>query len=336
MMKKNTVLAIVLCIAMIIGLGGCASVSAVDIDEPITGGVTDKTDPNAPKVIESKDIDNMHAEFLLYGEWAPGLKNYKYTFDIKPNEQGVLTAYESGLGLSAPVDQELLDAIQAVIDKFDLVDRNGVYKLTAGLPPEFGTCTFNVNYTSKENLSFTIDNEPDAEWAKQLYLVFAAWFAKSGIESLIPPQDSSAVASCSVSFTEDDVRYSYGAWHQKDSGNPDKLQKEVTNIKTNKVIYSGDVPVPKDYIDNINEILTAFDLTTFDPYPVLNSLGTTEVTAEGDPWDQTLAIEVDYENGQRFVIETSAEEEIEKLRPMVDELIMYYDTLFPGMKNKLE
>ena len=41
-------------------------------EPPTAGGVTDRTDPNAPKTIESKELVGFYASFYLRGEWTPG------------------------------------------------------------------------------------------------------------------------------------------------------------------------------------------------------------------------------------------------------------------------
>ena len=107
------------------------------------------------------------------------------------NENGVLTASEERSGASLPADAALLTALQNVIDEYDLAQFNGVYRVTAGLPPEFQERTLRVEYASGETLSFTENNEPEALWAERFYEVFADWFAANGDESLRPAKETS-------------------------------------------------------------------------------------------------------------------------------------------------
>jgi hypothetical protein len=176
-----------------------------DEEEPVCGGTTDKTDHDAPKVIESKDITSFYARFCLVGEWTPGRENLTYTFEIK-DVDGVLTAAEHETGVRSPADKELLDTLQGIIDDEKLVAKNGVYRVTAGLPPEYQKCNVTVNYASGERLTFTENNDPYAEWAKKTYLAFAYWFSGKGDDSLIPPGRTEKISDISVDFTENGER----------------------------------------------------------------------------------------------------------------------------------
>lgn len=177
-MVKRVFLSTVLCTLTLIGLG--EGVDAV----PIDGGVTDRTDHQAPKAIVSKDITDLYARFFLFDEGSDNGEGDVYTFEIK--ETGtVLMAFESRSGLSFPADKKLLRKLQDIIDKHSLAAYNGVYEITAGLPVEFQPCDFTAGYASGEVLHFTMDNDPEAEWAREVYQTFAEWFAKKGDASLL-------------------------------------------------------------------------------------------------------------------------------------------------------
>lgn len=171
---KKVLLSAMVCALSIFGLGE----SAV----PIDGGVTDETDYHTPKVIISKEITEFYVHAFIFNG-SDGGKGGVYTFTVK-KEGSVLMASESHSGSRSPADKKMLRELQAVIDKHELAKRNGTYHITAGLPAEFQPCDFEAVYASGEVLRFTIDSEPDAEWAKEIYLVFAKWFAKKGIGDL--------------------------------------------------------------------------------------------------------------------------------------------------------
>lgn len=142
--------------------GGC---SGRPIGSPECGGVTDKTDHNAPKTIVSKDLTSFYAHFYLRGEWSPGKGDRFYTCEVRTDEQGVLTAtvWTDSLQdacVRLPADEKLLATLQSIIDTYKLVGKNGYYRVTAGLPPEFQKCHFNANYASGEKLEFTENNNP--------------------------------------------------------------------------------------------------------------------------------------------------------------------------------
>lgn len=139
-----------LCVGlMILGLfSGCGSkipVSDVsddkttednnDGDDVICGGTTTKQDPDAPKEIASKDIVAMDVSFYTDVRWDKE-ENHDFTFVIS-EENGELVASEPNIGMSEVADEELLTKLQDVIDDEKLVSRNGLYDVTAGLPPEY-------------------------------------------------------------------------------------------------------------------------------------------------------------------------------------------------------
>ncbi|MBO6209957.1 MAG: hypothetical protein J6N99_04635, partial [Schwartzia sp.] len=149
--RGKMIMAALFSLLTFLGLGGCASA----IDRPECGGTTDKTDHNAPKTIVSKDLTSFYAHFYLRGEWSPGKGDRFYTVEVRNNEQGILTAavWTDSLKdarVSLPADETLLTKLQSIIDERHLAGNNGVYRVTAGLPPEFQKCHFNANYASGE------------------------------------------------------------------------------------------------------------------------------------------------------------------------------------------
>ena len=60
------ILSAVLSALTFFSFGGC---SGRPIGAPECGGVTDKTDHNAPKTIVSKDLTSFYAHVYLRGEW---------------------------------------------------------------------------------------------------------------------------------------------------------------------------------------------------------------------------------------------------------------------------
>ncbi|MBR4750007.1 MAG: hypothetical protein IK083_10620 [Abditibacteriota bacterium] len=166
-------------------LAGC--VGHKQQDPPVCGGVTDKTDPKAPKTIKSKDIASLKVNIIFTGERVQkdGYME-EFSFAVAKDKDGALTASEKTTGVSLPADKALLDKLQEVIDSAKLAERNGVYRVTAGLPPIFSPQSFTAVYASGEKLTFTENNDPDAEWCEQLYGVFADWFASKGENGLKP------------------------------------------------------------------------------------------------------------------------------------------------------
>lgn len=110
--------------------------------EPVCGGVTDKSDPNAPKEILSKDIVEFCAVFYLHTRQIAGRKGF-FAFSVKADEGGVLETTEEHSKTVCVADRSLMAELQAVIDKNELALKNGVYRVTGGFLPN----TENVYYT---------------------------------------------------------------------------------------------------------------------------------------------------------------------------------------------
>ena len=115
--KGIIVMALLLGLLSFLGLGGCKK------ESPTTGNTIDKTDYDAPKVIESKDISAFRFSCVLFGDAYPdGMK--EFDLRIADDESGVLTVYEDKSGISFPADDEILKELQSVIDKYELAKNN--------------------------------------------------------------------------------------------------------------------------------------------------------------------------------------------------------------------
>ena len=317
---------------------GC---SGRPVGAPECGGVTDKTDHNAPKTILSKDLTSFYAHFYLRGEWSPGKGDRFYTFDVHKDEQGTLTAFawtdsvESAM-ISRPADEKLMATLQSIIDTYKLAGDNGYYRVTAGLPPEFQKCHFNADYASGEKLKFTKNNNPDAEWTKETYLAFARWFAEKGDASLLPPEQSfGPLKRFSLTFTEGGLNFQYMPVRvqEKDAIDGERLllEKSVYNTEAKASEFTGYILFPEDYPNRIHEILSAHDLRPFDHHSVLYGRGRNPQTKEDKKKEwfrHTLQLHADFEDGKALRINTSDAGDIEMLRPLLSDLFSYYDSLF--------
>ena len=330
--KGKTIMAALLCVLALFGIGVCAVCYKHEkADPPTCGGTTDNSDSNAPKVINSKEISLFSTRFCLLGEWTPGKENHTYTFEVRPDDNGQLTASERSLKISVPADKALLEKLQIIIDEQKLAGMNGVSKVTAGLPAEYQPCSLSVTYASGEKLNFTKNNDPRAEWAKKMYLTFADWFASHGNKTLLPPQHKGQVESITITLTENDIYNDYGA-HQvqeKDAinGEVHLLGKDVFDNKAKKNIEKKRILFPKDYYEKITAIVSAHDLRPFDHSSVLYGSG--RVSPDQDaPDNAKLFIHIDYKDAPNLHITTSDPRDIEMLRPLLNDLFKYYDSIF--------
>ena len=139
-------------------------------EAPLCGGVTDRTDHSAPKVIESKQISAVVASFWLGDEEGRGTR-WKLSAK-KDSSGGVSVRVEGAVKEEAQAESAFLDAVQEVIDRFELAKSNGIDRVTAGLPPQFSPTRLSVDYASGERLYFQMNGKPEAEWPRALLEIF--------------------------------------------------------------------------------------------------------------------------------------------------------------------
>ncbi len=329
------ILSAVLSALTFFSFGGC---SGRPIGSPECGGVTDKTDHNAPKTIVSKALTSFYAHFYLRGEWSPGKGNRFYTCEVRTDEQGVLTAtvWTDSLQdacVRLPADEKLLATLQSIIDTYKLVGKNGYYRVTAGLPPEFQKCHFNANYASGEKLEFTENNNPDAEWTRETYLAFANWFAEQGDDSLLPPKLSyGPIEDCRFTLSDSGRKVHLGPVHVQEKNAIDGerllLGRSSYDVEAKEWVRDDEyIFFPEDYLEKIHAILSAYDLRAFDYHSVLYKDRKMKAE-EKDFYRPVLQIHVKFKDGKHLRIDTNDDGDVETLRPLVKELLAYHDSLF--------
>ena len=337
-------MAVLLGLLTLFGLGGCKEDAAPE-PEPIDGGTTTHTDANAPKVIESKDITEFSVDFYLSNRWR-GDEEHFFSFRIQ-DVGGVLTASEERSGASQPADEALLTALQQVIDEYDLAQFNGIYQVTAGLPPECQPRTLRVEYASGEILTFTENNEPEAAWAERVYEVFADWFAANGNDALRPAGETSLVTRLDLRMREGRLWTEYGGINVQDEdaigGQTYLLQQDVYNEELQETVKENYIQFPEGHYEALTEILDRhgvvlkYDFSRYDREA--GNYGNhdegyfgfgTKTTADGeeDAEDLYLHLYVEYESGRRMTIETRKASEIEGLQPLIRDLLAYFEPLF--------
>ncbi len=337
--KGIKIMAALLCASLLFGLGGCTDKpEPVPEPEPIDGGTTDHTDPNAPKVIQSKDIRAFYTNFYLQNRWW-GEEERFYEFKIELDSSGVLTASETNSGVCLPADKALLDALQGVIDEYDLVSMNGLYRVTAGLPPEYQENILQVSYESGERLSFTINNEPEAKWAEAVCDVFTAWFSANGEDGLQPARETSLVTRLNITLREGSIYTQYGGIHVQAEdaidGQEYLLEKSVYDDAAQETLFEEDILFPEDYYERVTEILACYDLVLKyeqsyfehgDGYFGMGGKG--PGSGEEDLEDRYLDLYAEFESGKRINIETKKASEIEGMKALLTELAGYHDGLY--------
>ncbi|MCR5095023.1 MAG: hypothetical protein K6B72_13730 [Lachnospiraceae bacterium] len=286
------------------------------------GALIDKSDKSAPKEIESRDITDLHAKFWLRGEWSSGRIDEYYDFAVEPDASGTLTASESETGVTVPADEELLLALQEIIEEQHLAAKNGKNEYQA-IPP--GPCDLEVHYASGEKLSFSYNNGDGPEWAKAIYLTFSEWFASKGEESLLVPKYEGRADSLELKYNAENPDDSW--YYTVMLGeNEYTLMRSLGGAwtKTKITDLTG-------FCDDVNRVLDGYDLRPYDRYSALYGYGW-DASADrgGDDDVPYLKMIFWYEDDSQLQIKTHAPEAIENLLQFTDELRVCFDSRMSG------
>ena len=316
------VMALLLLAIVVVALKSMKDHGVEEVTRPnhISGGTTRKYDANAPKEIKSKNISEFYAHFCLLGEWSPENDTCFYTFEIKKDDAGTLAVTEKTTGASATADGELLTAVQEVIDKYKLVGYNGEYEVTAGLPPEYQACHMRAVYDSDETLDFTHNNNPTAEWAKEMYMAFADWFSKNGVEDLSLPKFVYNVTHMQMFIKQDNDRVINYFMEDEDGV---LLLERMNAGKIDKV----EIEDKDSFLHDISDIVAKYDLRPYDRRSALYGYEKTEEDKQ-NPFSTDFELTFWYGENEQLFINTSAPEAIEKLMPIANELIEYLSSYF--------
>lgn len=158
---------------------GCGSSAAPASPEqpaepgpPVCGGTDDNTDYNAPKTVSSTAITSFSCytwvrELLQDGGPVLAAPWYRFTAE-KDGDRVNCTRSTAGAEVSFTADAAFLDALQAIVARYDLPQYNGISLFTNGLPEDFGA-TVKIRYESGETV-YASDNQgnflpPDASAA---------------------------------------------------------------------------------------------------------------------------------------------------------------------------
>ena len=132
-------------------------------DDPVDGGVTDNSNPDAPKTIESTQIISFDCRFSTMDLDEPGsLGNHIYQLQAKLENGAVKGSYQvldTGEERSFRESHSFLNEIQGLVAAYELAQYNGHDVSVAGLPEEYGA-RLDVKYASRESI-YAYDNQDD-------------------------------------------------------------------------------------------------------------------------------------------------------------------------------
>jgi len=132
-------------------------------DDPATkgGGITNNTDPNAPKIISSTEITSFDCAFTTANSLNPGrLGRCFYSFHAVIQNGKTVGSYRSEVRSSSDetvngafdTDISFMAELQSIVAKHDLAKYNGLSYHVGGLPPKLGGKLF-ITYASGEKIS---------------------------------------------------------------------------------------------------------------------------------------------------------------------------------------
>lgn len=130
-------------------------------DGPVDGGVTDRSDPDAPKTIESTQIVAFDCRFSTMDADEPGaLGNHIYQLQAKLENGAVKGTYavlDAGEEHAFRESHDFLSELQGLAEMYELAQYNGRDLSVAGIPDEFGA-RLDVQYASGEQI-YAFDNQ---------------------------------------------------------------------------------------------------------------------------------------------------------------------------------
>lgn len=333
--KGKYIMAALFCASMVLGLGGCGKTAH-------TGEKTDNTDYSASKIIESEEISRFYASFFLSDRWTAA-DSHNFCFRIDADEDNVMTVYEDVSQISHPADSEILKFLQGIISENQLSGMNGINALTGNLAPGYQRCSVTVEYISGEKLQFDINNDPHAQWAEDVYTVFAEWFEKNGNSTLYPKSETSPVESFVLKYTADNQSLRYRTYTENSGeGETVFIEKTVYDVSAGKLVLKDTAAAPYDYFSAVaaiadrHSLVRKYDFSRYD-HTAKNygnhdrgyyGMGAATDADEKDADNLSLSIYIKYQSGKTINIDTSKASEAEGMQPLLAELMEYHSSLF--------
>ncbi len=159
----------ILILALAVFLPSCASANEMP------GGVTDRSNKNAPKTIESKDI-TLFKTYFIHADRAGGYTRHDFSAEKQAGGTVALTSKSYSEETKIEVGAEFMLSLQEIVDKHGLVSFNGTNRVTSGLPYQCEPCHLHCEYASGEKINFYMNGNPDSEWMADFAELFSTVF----------------------------------------------------------------------------------------------------------------------------------------------------------------
>ena len=257
-------------------------------DEPITGGVEDNTDYDAPKTIESKELTSLSMQFYAYGDFYSDVGEGLFRYELKEEAGKLILAETSYYNVTSEVDKGLLAEAQALIDKYHLASLNGRDRVTGGLPPDYGPWSFKAVYASGEKISFYEDGDPYAEWTRAFRKLFNRALTEAGIEATAPDPADYTIDHFSLEFNDGALGCHYGTLETEEGT---KLWCQVWDMDKNELVSERYAGMEDGFLEKFSDEIEALELQRLD------SVGGQFIEHTPDGY---LEIHIDYVSGRKI------------------------------------
>lgn len=350
-MKMKYLILLLVCVAFVAILAGCRKKDEIEPDpgEVICGGRTVKTDPNAPKEIESDDLVSFEAYFYKDADFYYDVQR-SYRFSMTKEEDGTYTIFEGEDSLSCKTDADFAAKLQNVIREQNLIASNGIYDVTSGIAPQYGPYELSALYASGESLTFCMNGDPTDKWTGAILDLFAKEFLARGVDAYGPSLEDRTMTRFNLDYAFDDIRHQYGEMLVPVT--EDAKAKSVEDLVTNGIdedgyakkafiksidrtaltVVDGDrmADLPENFYADLQEIFESCDAVS-----IFN--GKTFPAAfdyEGVP--EYFELYIEYESGKTFSAFSDDPEICEQFKPIAEAFSAYFEEKFPKDQNVIQ
>lgn len=222
---------------------------------PVSGGRTERHEKRAP--IKSNDLKELNTSFYIRPRAYMSKFADFYDIKFKPieNNKFKLSCNDNSVVVGADVAK----GIQAIIKEYNLESKNGLYSVTAGLPPEYQGMNFKAVYASDEKLSFTENNNPDSAWRIMLFRYVRETLIAHGDTTYVIKDDGQKIERMNLEYSAGDgILYTYDNITAED-GN-EHIYREVWDKNADKLVSEVSIPIPAGYYDGMNKLVEELGL----------------------------------------------------------------------------
>lgn len=313
-MKKYLLISFILLLTC---LTGCKNkndeVVKKNEEEPVCGGVTNNTDYNAPKVINSDKLVKFSVGFYHEDKFDSSSGRY-FIFVLETDTDGKIILKDSYNGDGFEVSESVLDGTQEIIKKYDLAKANGVNKITAGLPPEFEECDFYAEYDNGECIRFAENSDPSSEWGREFIDYFADVFAEHGDNQYLTPKISGVIKCFNLEIQRNNILYQYRTCSDN------KISRDIYDFNDERALDETYVESSSEYYDGILQIVSDMEIRDFENYDSSSDFINDGMTP---PYYDFY---IEFEDGNIMSGASCDPEVLEKFMPMGEELMSYIDS----------